>query len=117
MRLPSWLTSLVQPRLFAICPLCRGDARGHPVRTLARERYAPGGSGIEGLLERGDFTTAAALDDPRAMGDLLVHQLLRCGDRTLLVTVLDPLAFEPRIRTWRQLDTEEADRARQASQE
>jgi len=88
------------------CPACGRAPRGHEVRVLARERFAPGTSAIEGHLERGQFAPAAALDDRRVMGDQLVHQLLRCGDRVVLVTSEDPagLGLEPRVRRTVLLD-------------
>jgi hypothetical protein len=88
------------------CPACGGGLRGHQVRFLARERFAPGTSAIEGHLERGEFALAAALDDRGVMGDQLVHQLVRCGDRAALVTSEDPagLGLEPRVRRTVLLD-------------
>jgi hypothetical protein len=82
------------------CPACGCAMRGHEVRTLARERFAPGTSAIEHHFERGEFARAAALDDRRVMGDQLVHQLVRCGDAVALVTSEDPagLGLEPRVR-------------------
>lgn len=107
MRWPRWLRF----RLFEECPACGADARDHEVRTLSRERYAPGLSGVEAALAAGDFVAAARLDDPGVMGDLLVHQLVRCGPRVLLVTVEDPLTFWPRIRRTTRLDAAGAERA------
>ncbi|MFL5359507.1 MAG: hypothetical protein ACJ78U_00945, partial [Myxococcales bacterium] len=88
------------------CPACGGAVRDHDVRLLARERFAPGTSAIEAHLERGEFARAAALDDRRVMGDQLVHHLVRCGDRTALVTSEDPvgLDLEPRVRRTVLLD-------------
>jgi hypothetical protein len=88
------------------CPACGCAVRGHEVRILARERFAPGTSAIEGHLERGEFARAAALDDRRVMGDQLVHQLVRCGDQVALVTSEDPagLGLDPRVRRTVLLD-------------
>jgi hypothetical protein len=91
------------------CPACGRGARRHEVRTLARERFAPDQSGIEGHLARGEFDRAAALDDPHVRGDQLVHQLLRCGDRVILVTSEESLVgFEPRIRRTAVLEGDDA---------
>jgi hypothetical protein len=85
---------------FDSCPVCGGGARGHGVRTLARERFSPSLSGVEGHLARRDFAGAAALDSPRTLGDRLVHQVVRCGEKVVVVTTEEPaaLALEPRIR-------------------
>jgi hypothetical protein len=64
------------------------------VRTLARERFAPGPSGVEALLARRDFAGAAALDDPGTLGDRLVHQVVRCGDKAIVVTSEEPVGLE-----------------------
>jgi hypothetical protein len=95
----------IVPALDA-CPACGAAVRKHDVRLLARERFAPGTSAIEGHLERGEFARAAALDDRRVMGDQLVHHLVRCGDRVALVTSEDPagLGLEPRVRRTVLLD-------------
>ena len=95
-RIAEWLGTVP----LEACPVCRSAMRGHAVRTLARERFAPGTSTIERHLERGEFARAAALDDRRVMGDRLVHQLVRCGDQVALVTSEDPigLGLDPRVR-------------------
>ncbi len=86
------------------CPACGDDADTHELRTLARERFAAGRSGIEHRIAEGDFRGAAALDDRSAMGDLLIHQLLRCGPRVSVITVEDPLMMEARVRAHRVLE-------------
>jgi hypothetical protein len=98
----AWLRSVP----LEACPACGGAVADHDVRVLARERFAPGTSAIEAHLERGEFARAAALDDRRVIGDQLVHHLVRCGDRTALVTSEDPvgLDFEPRVRRTVLLD-------------
>ena len=92
------------------CPACGGAARKHDFRTLARERFAADESGIEGHLARGEFTRAAALDDSRVLGDRLVHQVLRCYDRVILVSSEESVALglEPRIRRTAILEGEDA---------
>jgi hypothetical protein len=94
--LSSWFRTLP----FEVCPACGGAARDHDVRTLARERFSPDVSGIEGHLTRRDFARAAALDDPRTLGDELVHQVVRCGNRVIVVTSEEPvgLGLDPRVR-------------------
>jgi hypothetical protein len=87
--LTGWFRSVPLER----CPACGRATRGHEIRTLARERFAPDQSGIEGHIAGGDFERAAALDDRSAMGDQLVHELIRCGTRVALVTTEEPLGF------------------------
>ena len=100
----------LRPPLFDSCPACGGAARAHHVRTLARERFSADLSGVEAHLARRDFAGAAALDDPRTLGDRLVHQVVRCGDRVLVVTSEEPVALgvEPRIRGTIVLDGPDA---------
>ena len=95
------------------CPACGGNGRGHPVRILARERFSPAASGIEGLLARRDFARAAALDDRRVWGDELVHQVVRCGEKVIVVTTEEPVGLgrEPRIRGTLLLDGDDANAA------
>ena len=88
------------------CPACGADARRHRVRTLARERLSAARSGIEAHIDAGDFAAAAALDDASVLGDQLVHQLIRCGDRVAVVSTEDPVApgLDARVRRIRMLD-------------
>jgi hypothetical protein len=102
-----------RPLPFDVCPECGGAARDHQVRTLARERFSPGVSGIEALLARREFARAAALDDPGTMGDRLVHQVVRCGDRVVVVTVAEPagLGLDAHVRGTLILEGADADAA------
>ena len=104
------LSRWLHPPPFDVCPACGGSGREHDVRTLARERFAPGRSGIEAHLARRDFARAAALDDPRTLGDQLVHQVVRCGENVLVVTSEEPVALgvEPKIRGVLLLEKEDA---------
>lgn len=108
-----FLAALLGPGVIETCPACGQDASRHARRTLARERFAPGLSGIESLLEQGRFEEAARLDDKSALGDLLVHVLLRCQRGASIITVEEPAAFglEPRIRRTTLLQADDADRA------
>jgi hypothetical protein len=107
------LSRWIDPLPFEKCPACGGNARGHAVRLLARERFSPGVSGIEGLLARRDFARAAALDDRRVLGDELVHRVMRCGAKAIVVTTQEPsgLGLEPRIRRTLLLEGDEANAA------
>jgi len=98
---------------FEECPACGAPARNHDIRTLACERFSPGISGIESHLARRDFASAAALDEPDTWGDRLVHYLVRCGHRAIIVTVADPfgVGLEPHIRGSIHLEGADADAA------
>lgn len=91
------------PHPVELCPVCGDDPAAHDLRTLARERFAADTSGIESLLARDDYRAAAALDDRRVLGDLLIHELLRCGDRVALITVQSALMLGERVRAVRIL--------------
>jgi hypothetical protein len=101
------------PLPFDVCPQCGGATRDHKIRTLARERFSPGVSGIEGHLSRREFAQAAALDDPLTLGDQLVHHVVRCSERVLVVTVAEPLGLglDPRIRGTLVLEGPDAEAA------
>jgi len=94
MGLRALLSRWLRSTLLDSCPACSGEVRRHEVRTLARERLCPGKSGIEDRIERGDYRGAAALDDPGVLGDQLVHQLVRCGDKVAVVSTEDPVGFD-----------------------
>lgn len=111
MGLRSLASRLLRPRPLDRCPVCGGDAGTHELRTLARERFSPGQSGIEHCLAARDFAAAAALDDRSAMGDLLIHQLLRCGARVALITLADPLMMDARLRAQQVLEGAAAEAA------
>lgn len=96
-----WLRALSSP--VEECPVCGGPAAAHELRTLAQERFAAGTSGIEAMIARGDFDAARALDDRAVLGDLLQHELVRCGDRVALVTVQSALWLGERVRAVRLL--------------
>jgi hypothetical protein len=100
LKLIKLITAWLRTVPLETCPACGCAVRGHEVRTLARERFAPETSAIECHLDRGEFARAAALDDRGVLGDQLVHQLVRCGDQVALVTSEDPagLGLEPRVR-------------------
>jgi hypothetical protein len=104
------LSRWFHPAAFAVCPACGRSGREHEVRTLARERFAPGPSGVEAHLARRDFARAAALDDPSTLGDQLVHQVVRCGDSVLVVTSEEPVALglDCRIRGVLVLEKQDA---------
>jgi hypothetical protein len=107
------LSRWLYPLPFEQCPACGCKVRGHAVRLLARERFAPSVSWIEVLLARRDFARAAALDDPRVLGDELVHRVMRCGDKAIVVTTEEPLGLglESRMRGTLLLDGGDADAA------
>ena len=90
------------------CPACGGDAAPHDLRTLACERFASSTSGIEALLARDEFGAAAALDDRGVLGDLLTHELLRCGERVALITVQSAVLLGAKVRSIRILDGAQA---------
>ena len=104
------LSRWLHPAPFDVCPACGGSGRAHDVRTLARERFSPGPSGVEAHLARRDFARAAALDDPWTFGDQLVHHVVRCGDDVLVVTSEEPVALglDARIRGILLLEKEDA---------
>jgi len=106
-------TKWFRPLPFEACPRCGGPSRDHEVRTIACERFSPGVSGIEGHLARREFARAAALDEPETWGDRLVHHVVRCGQRVVLVTVAEPygLGLEPHIRGTLDLEGTDADEA------
>jgi len=112
-RIRRLLARWFRPLPFDVCPDCRGATRDHEVRTLARERFSPSVSGIEGHLARGEFAQAAALDEPDTLGDQLVHHVVRCRDRVIVVTVAEPVGFDldPRIRATLVLDGSDAEAA------
>jgi hypothetical protein len=103
-----WVAGLFHPPPVEDCPACGGAAARHELRTLACERFASGTSGIEGLLARDDFPGAAALHDSRVLGDALVHELLRCGERVALITVEAALLLGAKVRSIRILDGQRA---------
>ena len=107
--LAGWLRFLP----FTECLECGGAAHDHEVRILACERFSPGVSGIEGHLARRYFAGAAALDDPGTWGDRLVHYVVRCGQRIMIVTVADPygLGLEPHVRGTLHLEGTDAEAA------
>jgi hypothetical protein len=107
------LSRWLDPPPFDVCPACGGSALDHDVRMLARERFSPGPSGVEAHIAARDFARAAALDDPRTLGDRLVHQVVRCRDRAVVVTCEEPvgLGLESRIRGTLLLDGEDASAA------
>jgi hypothetical protein len=106
MGLGNFLFGWLRSAPLDVCPACGRKVRGHDVRTLARERFTPNVSGIESHFARGDYAGAAALDDRGVMGDQLLHQLVRCGERVALVTTEDPIGFgrEARVRRVSVLD-------------
>jgi hypothetical protein len=108
-----FLAEWFRPLPFDACPECGGAARAHEVRTLACERFSPGVSGIEGHLAQREFARAAALDEPGTWGDRLVHHVVRCGLRVMVVTVADPFGagLEPHIRGTLHLEGADADAA------
>ncbi len=108
MTLFRWASRFFHPYPVEECPACGADAAPHELRTLARERFAPDTSGIEALLACGDYRAAAALDDRRVLGDLLIHELLRCGERVALITVQSALMLGERVRSIRILDGAQA---------
>ena len=112
-RLSVLLRRWIHPAPFELCPVCGGDAGDHEIRTLARERFSPGTSGVEAHLARREFAGAAALHDPGTMGDQLVHELVRCGDKVVLVTSAEPagLGLGSHIRRSCVLEDAEAETA------
>jgi len=107
------LSRWLHPPPFDVCPACGSTALGHDVRILARERFSSGPSGIEAQLARRDFARAAALDDRRTLGDQLVHQVVRCGQKVVVVTCEEPigLGLDSRVRGSLVLEGEEASAA------
>jgi hypothetical protein len=102
--LSRWAARILHPCPVDECPVCGGDAAPHELRTLAQERFAAGKSGIEAFIEIDDFRAAAALDDRGVLGDLLTHELVRCGERVALITVQSALLLGERVRSIRILD-------------
>ena len=108
MSLRRWTRQLFHPRPLEQCPACGGPASAHDLRTLARERFAAGRSGVEAMLLRDDVRAARALDDRSVLGDLLAHELLQCGTRVALITVQSALWLGERVRAVRILEGAQA---------